>query len=96
MTYQLSGGPCMCGALDCRSCGPAQGIDVAAEARTEYLSERITDADYAAAFGDLCTDDDAMMSRLLDAVAARTGYNKRQDDGPDDDPDDSTYDLFGG
>ncbi len=20
-------GPCMCGALDCRSCGPAQGVD---------------------------------------------------------------------
>jgi hypothetical protein len=82
----------MCGATDCRSCGPAQGYDPAAEARYDYLMDKITDADYAAAFGDLCIDDEAMMNRLLDAVAARTGYDKRQDDVPDD----STYDIFGG
>ena len=73
----------MCGALDCPSCGPAQGFNVAREGRAAYLSERITDADYRAAFSDMCDEDPDMLDQLLNAVADRLGFNDTPDDGPD-------------
>lgn len=36
---QGRGGPCMCGAIDCRSCGPAQGYSLDPDPREDEERE---------------------------------------------------------
>jgi hypothetical protein len=47
-------GPCMCGATDCRSCGPAQGYRLDDE-DAEYGDDR--DEDLERDMAALCADD---------------------------------------
>lgn len=58
--YHEPGRPCLCGAQDCPSCGPAQGYDpldfaideMADEVVAEWLADRKQFSEYAAGFSD--------------------------------------------
>ena len=88
MRYQITpGGPCMCGATDCPSCGPAQGYTILSEdamegyIQSEIAQMRASPVLVGEALGSLSGEEYATTDRLVfDAIDGEriTGFDPKQ------------------
>ena len=88
MRYQITpGGPCMCGATDCPSCGPAQGYTILdSDALEGFIQSEIAEMRrqpemVSSALGSLSEDEYATTDRLVfDAIDGEriTGFDPKQ------------------